>query len=106
MDEPRRAPLHELPRLPREERTLLTRKYHRRTRALTNIAVGITVASCLVYDWDTYLGTDKHVFSSVRPAVRRTLDWWYGVEAPATTPVARAPAQRQRPAWTSPEHGV
>lgn len=76
----------QLPQVPREERTLLSRTYHRRTRAVTRISIAVCIASCLVYDWDTYLGTDKHVFSGIRPAVRRTLDWCYGIEAPPTVP--------------------
>ncbi len=60
--------------IPRDERTLLSRNYHRRTKAVMNVSIVLCVASCLVYDWDTYLGTEKHVFSGIRPAVRRGLD--------------------------------
>ena len=51
---------------PRSERVLLSRKYHSRTKSVQKIAIVACVISCLVYDWDTYLGTNKHVFSGVR----------------------------------------
>jgi hypothetical protein len=95
---PRPQPMPPAGHLPRgEQRTLLTRTYHRRTNAVTNVALVLCVASCLVYDWDTYLGTDKHVFSGIRPAVRRTMDWLYGLEPPPLPPPSeRASARR---AW-------
>lgn len=93
---------HNLSSIPRDERTLLSRTYHRRMRTLTNVAVVLCIGSCLVYDWDTYLGTDKHVFSGIRPAVRRTMDWMYGIEEPpAPTPAQRASARKP---W--PGHGL
>lgn len=66
--------------LPRTDREVFSRKYYKRTRLLTNAFLGFAVATCLIYDWDSHLGTNQHVFSGIRPAIRRTLDWAYGVE--------------------------
>ena len=70
----------------------LSRSYHRRVRALTNVLLGVTVVSCLLFDWDTFLGTDDHLFRDIRPATRRTLDWLYGVEPPSQ-PSRREPTK-------------
>eukprot|EP00798_Chlamydomonas_sp_ICE-L_P006791 gene6791-30759_t len=79
MEQLERPPKLELPDLSRENRVLLTRVYQKRTKSIINVFLGCCVAGCLIYDWDTYLGTDKHVFSPIRPAIRRNMDWWYGV---------------------------
>ena len=51
---------------PRHERVLLTRRWHKNVKTVQTVSVIGLVISCLVYDWDTYLGTNKHVFSGVR----------------------------------------
>ena len=78
-----RPPVIPLPNLSREDKAWLSRKYHRRVKAATRAVVGITFLSCLLFDWDSYLGTDKHIFRSVRPTVRRGLDFLYGVPSEA-----------------------
>jgi hypothetical protein len=75
-DQPRPLPL---PHLSREDRTWLSRKYHRRVKTATRAVLGVTLVSCLLFDWDTYLGTDKHIFHNVRPAFRRMMDGLYGL---------------------------
>lgn len=78
MDENRPA-VQPLPKLSREDKAWLSRKYHRRVKLATNAILGVTLVSCVLFDWDTYLGTDKHIFRSVRPTVRRFLDSVYGI---------------------------
>lgn len=51
---------------PRNERVLLSRSWHRNVKTVQRVSVTGLIISCLLYDWDTYLGTDKHVFSGVR----------------------------------------
>ena len=46
----------------------------------TNLAVGATAIGVLLFDWDSYLGTSDHIFGGVRPAVRSTLNWLWGVQ--------------------------
>lgn len=78
----RPPPRFPLPNLDRAQRAPLSQQYHKRVRLGTNLAVGFIIFGCLIYDWDSYLGTDKHVFKGIRPTIRRTLDWMWGVEAP------------------------
>lgn len=86
-------PRFPLPQLSREDQAWLSRKYHKRVRTATNALVGITIVSCLLFDWDTYLGTDRHIFRSIRPAIRRALDSAYGVTPPP--PERRSDSQGQ-----------
>lgn len=78
--------------LPRDQRSPFSRKFYKRARLGTNLVVGGVVLSCLLYDWDTYLGTDQHVFKGIRPAVRHTLDWLWGVDK-AAPPSQSKPSQ-------------
>jgi hypothetical protein len=48
---------------PRHRRPILiSRQFHRQSKAAINAGVVFVVVSCLLYDWDSYLGTNKHVF--------------------------------------------
>lgn len=81
-----------LQQLSREDQAWLSRKYHKRVKTATNALVGVTVLSCLLFDWDTYLGTDRHIFHGVRPAIRRALDSLYGIDDSSSK---RPPADRE-----------
>jgi len=70
-----------------------TRTPCRRVRLGTRWALGVVVVGSLLYDWDSYLGTDQHIFGGIRPAVRRTLDWAWGVQKPGQQ---QAPQQQQQ----------
>lgn len=73
-----------------------SRQYYKRARLGTNLFVGAVTVGLLLYDWDTYLGHNQHVFRGVRPAVRRTLDWLWGVEPePSAARIRRQRAQQQ-----------
>ncbi len=48
-------------------------------------------------------GTDKHVFSGVRPFVRRNLDWLWGV--PAREPSAAERLESRTKAWHDARRG-
>jgi hypothetical protein len=75
--------------LPRNKRVPFSRTFYRRSRWATHaLWVGVGV-SCLLYDWDTYLGSDAHLFHGIRPAVKRALDWAWGA------PPAGEPQQQQ-----------
>lgn len=74
-----RPPIIPLPQLSREDKAWLSRKFHRRVKLATRALIGVTAVTCLLFDWDTYLGTEKHIFRNVRPTVRRALDYLYGV---------------------------
>jgi len=71
----------------------LSRQYFRRTRQLTNAVVASTAVGCLLYDWDSYLGTNDHVFSGIRPTVRACLDWVWGV---SSSPAAQQQQQQEQ----------
>lgn len=57
----------------------LSRSYHRRVKAATRAVIGVCIVSCVLFDWDTYLGTDRHVFKGLRTGIRRSLDALYGL---------------------------
>lgn len=68
-----------------------SRAYYRRARLGSNLVVGFTTIGILLYDWDSYLGTNEHVFSGIRPAVRASLDWLWGVGPSASLRAAHEP---------------
>lgn len=72
--------------LPRDQRSPFSRKFYKRSRVATNTIVSLVAISCLLYDWDSYLGHGDHVFKGIRPAVRKGLDWLWGVEQPPRKP--------------------
>jgi hypothetical protein len=83
----RRGPASQIPVppvLPRDQRAPFSRAFYKRARVGTNALVAFVAVGCLLYDWDSYLGTDDHMFKHIRPTVRRTLDWAWGAgEEPA-----------------------
>lgn len=90
MDPQQPQPQIPLPQLSRDDKKWLSRQYHRRVKTATRAVLGITVVSCLLFDWDTYLGTDKHIFRGIRPGIRKALDSIYGI--PPEQPPSRRDA--------------
>lgn len=68
---------------------LLTRTWVSRVRLSTNWVLAGTAVTILLFDWDTYLETDRHILSGVRRNLRRGLDSLYGIEAPVRPPTRR-----------------
>lgn len=79
---------------PDSENVFLSKRNYKRYKVGTRLFLGTFAVGLLLYDWDSYLGTDNHVFSGVRPALRRALDWVYGVEAPPRSGPPSSAAQR------------
>ncbi len=77
-------------------RAPFSRKFYKRARITQNVVTGAVIVSCLLYDWDSYLGTKDHAFSGIRPAVRRALDWAWGVSGASSDNTA-APSAAPAP---------
>jgi hypothetical protein len=60
---------------------LFTQRWHSRMRLLTYVACGVAVAGCLTADWEVKFG-DDHVFSGVKPALKRYFNGIFGVAQP------------------------
>jgi hypothetical protein len=68
-----------------EDHFIFTSKYQSRVKALTIVATVATLVGCLTADWEDRYG-EHHVFSGVKPAIRRFFNDLYGVSSTAEVP--------------------
>uniref|UniRef100_A0A383VLE9 Uncharacterized protein n=1 Tax=Tetradesmus obliquus TaxID=3088 RepID=A0A383VLE9_TETOB len=67
-----------------EDHFIFTSKFQSRIKALTVVATMATLLGCLTADWEDRYG-ERHVFSEVKPAIKRFFNELYGVNNPAAT---------------------
>lgn len=82
--------------IPRDERVPFDRKFYRRTRWATHAVVIGVGLSCLLYDWDSYLGTDQHMFAGIRPRVKQALNWIWDVDSSTSNTADQSPKESQQ----------
>jgi hypothetical protein len=68
-----------------EDHFVFTSKYQSRVKALTIVATVATLVGCLTADWEDRYG-EHHVFSGVKPAIRKFFNDLYGVSSSAEAP--------------------
>lgn len=63
---------------------VFTRKWQYRVKLFTYVSCGAALVGCLTADWDRMYG-DNHVFSGIRPGLKRFFNDVFGVSGtPAT----------------------
>lgn len=68
-----------------EDHFVFTSKFQSRIKALTVVATLATLAGCLTADWEDRYG-EHHVFSGVKPAIKKFFNELYGVSSSVEAP--------------------
>ncbi len=66
-----------------DDHFVFTNKWQSRVKALTLLATVGTLIGCLTADWELY--GDNHVFSGIKPSLKRYFNDLYGI-TPASAP--------------------
>jgi hypothetical protein len=78
-----------------EAHFVFTPKFQSRMKALTVVATVATLAGCLTADWEDRYG-ENHVFSGVKPTIKKFFNGLYGVSSTATAPGSAAPSSSSK----------